>query len=99
MIGHHIGKSAGGWIGRALIVIVGLLLLPSMAQTRVPTVLFICQAGTVKSAIARELMRRSAIARGVRVRVFSRGIAPEQHLSPQLKERLASEGINPSVNR
>lgn len=59
-----------------------------------PTVLFICQFGSVKSAAAREIFKRRAAARGVVVNVISRGITPEAHASPALKARLAGEGID-----
>ena len=65
------------------------------AMRRAPTVLFICQFGSVKSAVARELMRSRAAARGVRARVISRGVTPEQHASPQLLAQLRREGVDP----
>ena len=60
-----------------------------------PTVLFVCQFGSVKSAIARELFRARAMARGVPVRVISRGITPERHVSPQLLAQLRVDHIDP----
>ena len=59
------------------------------------TVLFICQYGSVKSAIARELFRRRALERGVQVTAISRGIELESHLTPQLRATLAADGIDP----
>ena len=59
-----------------------------------PRVLFICESGTVKSAVARELFRRRAAERGIRVTAFSRGITPEEHVSPALRQRLIADGIN-----
>lgn len=58
-------------------------------------VLFVCPAGTVKSAIAREMARRRIAARGLSVQVASRGIMPEDHVSPALAARLAADGIDP----
>jgi protein-tyrosine-phosphatase len=58
-------------------------------------VLFVCPAGTVNSAIAREYLRQRAAERGVAVDVQSRGVNPEDHLTPALLERLKAEGINP----
>ena len=58
-------------------------------------VLFICQAGTVKSAVARELFRRRAAARGVSVAVQSRGIAPEEHMTDKLLAATRADGIDP----
>jgi protein-tyrosine-phosphatase len=57
-------------------------------------VLFVCQAGTVKSAVARELFRRRAKERSIEVIAFSRGIAPVDHVSPDLKAHLSADGID-----
>jgi hypothetical protein len=62
-----------------------------------PTVLFVCPAGTVKSAIARETLKRRAAASGVRVRVVSRGVHPEDHVSPALAANLRADGIDPAA--
>ena len=60
-----------------------------------PVVLFICEFGTAKSAIARELFRKRAHERGIQVTAFSRGLkAIEDHVSPQLKQSLTAEGID-----
>ena len=59
-----------------------------------PVVLFVCQYGTAKSAIARELFRRRARQRHLAIEAFSRGLTIEDHLTPQLRQRLASDGIN-----
>jgi hypothetical protein len=69
--------------------------LPRQASARHrPTrVLFICQFGSAKSAIARELLKRRAAQRGVPVSVTSRGITPELHLAPATREKLLAEGI------
>ena len=60
-----------------------------------PQILFICQFGTVKSAIARELLKRRSSERGLFVNVASRGITPEEHLSPDVEARLSADGIDP----
>jgi protein-tyrosine-phosphatase len=65
------------------------------AAAKPRSLLFVCQAGTVKSAIARELAKRMARERGLRVAIRSRGIAPEDHLTPELIARLAAKGIDP----
>lgn len=76
-------------------VAVNLLLLPDLAAAnRRPLVLFICQFGTAKSAIARELLRRRAAQRNMAVAAFSRGITPEPHLADSTRARLAAEGID-----
>lgn len=59
-----------------------------------PTILFVCEAGTVKSPIAREHMRRLASARGVALDARARGIAPENHMTPQLAAALKADGID-----
>jgi len=59
-----------------------------------PRVLFICQYGTAKSAIAREVFRQRAQARGIPVLAFSRGITPAEHVSPALRARLLADGID-----
>lgn len=57
-------------------------------------VLFVCQYGSVKSAVARELLRRMAADRAIRVEVQSRGVTPEDHISLALAEVLHAEGLN-----
>jgi protein-tyrosine-phosphatase len=59
-----------------------------------PKILFVCQAGTAKSAIAREMFKKRAKERGIAVDVFSRGLVIEDHLSPALKENLRSDEID-----
>ncbi len=84
----------------------GVLLAALAVPTRVsskpvpctsPRVLFVCPAGTVKSAIAREVLRQRARSAGVPVRVTSRGLVPEDHVSPELASRLRADGIDPAV--
>ncbi len=59
-----------------------------------PKILFVCQAGTAKSAIAREIFKRRAKERGIVVDVFSRGIVVEDHVSPQLRANLLADSID-----
>lgn len=74
----------------------GMLAIPGVviARTRAPLVLFVCQAGTAKSAIARELLRRRARERGIAITAFSRGLAIEEHVSMALRLRLNAEAID-----
>jgi Low molecular weight phosphotyrosine protein phosphatase len=65
------------------------------AQPKPPTVLFVCEFGTAKSAIARELFRKRARARGIAVTAFSRGLKIEDHIAPPLRDTLDAEGIDP----
>lgn len=67
----------------------------SMPKSQRETVLFVCQFGTAKSVIARELFRRRAASRGIAVAALSRGLVIEDHLTPELRQRLAADGINP----
>ena len=57
-------------------------------------ILFVCQYGSVKSPIARELLRRRAAERHVGVSVQSRGITPKQHLSAEVADLLTSDGLD-----
>ena len=66
----------------------------TMASKPASKVLFVCQFGTAKSAIAREVFRQRARVRGINVSVFSRGITPGDHVSPALKARLTEDGID-----
>lgn len=60
-------------------------------------VLFVCPAGSVKSAIAREVLKRRAADEGLSVSVASRGVHPEDHVSAALAVKLKSDGINPGA--
>jgi hypothetical protein len=85
-------------IDRRAVLALGAMLVAipvaGMASPKPPTVLFICEFGTAKSAIARELFRRRARARGVAVTAFSRGLKIEDHISPPLRQKLDAEGID-----
>ena len=69
----------------------GCVVKPAVRPAKI---LFVCQAGTAKSAIAREIFKRRAKERGIEVDVFSRGIVIEDHVSPQLKANLRADGID-----
>ena len=71
---------------------------PVAAAPCVTRVLFVCQMGSVKSAIAREELRREVKARGLSVEVQSRGLTPADHVTPIMAERLAKDGINPKAD-
>jgi protein-tyrosine-phosphatase len=60
-----------------------------------PRVLFVCPYGTVKSAIARETLRRRAGERDQAVQVQSRGLRLENHVTPQLAANLHADGLDP----
>ena len=84
---------------RVLLGGLGALALPmpgwAAKPCRVTRVLFVCQKGSVKSAIAREELRREVKVRGLAVEVQSRGISPANDISPGLATHLKAEGINP----
>ena len=80
-------------------LLVGLFLVPTAVvgapPCPTPRVLFVCPAGTVKSAIAREQLKHSAAARGQAMQVQSRGVQPADHLTSTLAARLRADGIDP----
>ena len=81
-------------------VVTGLLLICGPVRViakpcAIPKILFVCQAGTVKSAIARELLKRRALSKGILVSAESRGVHPEDHISPLLAGRLKRDKIDP----
>jgi hypothetical protein len=89
------------WSRRGVIVVSLALSVSAFAKPRLPRttrVLFVCQFGTAKSAIAREVFRRRARQRGMAVDAFSRGLTIENHISPQLGERLHADGIDPATD-
>ena len=59
-----------------------------------PRILFVCEAGTVKSPMARELFRRRARDRGIAVDAFSRGLHLADHVSAGLRHRLLADRID-----
>jgi protein-tyrosine-phosphatase len=88
------------FVSRRGIVAFGLFLLArplaaTAAPCRKPRVLFVCPAGTVKSAIAREHFKHSATRRGLAVQVQSRGVHLEDHMTPILLAQLRADGVDP----
>lgn len=82
-------------ISRRLALALTALLFGKAAAPRTPlNVLFVCQGGTVKSPVAREHFRRLAKAAGSNAQAQSRGITPEDHMTPQLAAALKADGIN-----
>jgi protein-tyrosine-phosphatase len=85
----------GGLSRRTAILSAAALLVAAKAPaSRTPRVLFVCLHGTVKSPIARELMRGQAKARGIAVQTRSRGVEPEEGASPEVAAALVRDGIN-----
>jgi protein-tyrosine-phosphatase len=78
----------------ALVLASGCATLPKAQRE---TVLFICEFGTAKSVIARELFRRRAANRSIDVAAISRGLVIEDHITPELRQNLTADGINPNA--
>jgi hypothetical protein len=81
-----------------LVIVLGLQAIPAQTVLAAdkPQILLVCQFGSVKSAIARELLIRRAASRGIALHAWSRGITPEEHLSPTLSVQLRAEQIDPT---
>lgn len=77
----------------AILSAAALLVAAKAPGKRTPRVLFVCQKGTVKSPIARELLRGEAKARGISVKVQSRGVTPAEGASPEVAAALVRDGI------
>ena len=82
-------------LGSLLIAPLALSPRRAAAAKHLPHVLFVCQFGSVKSPISRELFRSRAAERGIAAIAVSRGVQPEAHLDPQLRTWLAAQGIDP----
>ena len=89
-------------VGRRDLLSVCIVLATGLAASRAearrrkrPKILFICQYGTAKSAIAREVFRRQARLRGIDADAFSRGMTLEDHLSPEIRINLKADQIDP----
>jgi protein-tyrosine-phosphatase len=85
---------------RAALALVAALAAPRPALAMAcdpPTVLLVCPAGSVKSAIAREVLKARAAARGVGLTAVSRGVTPADHVSPALAAHLKADGIDPAT--
>jgi Low molecular weight phosphotyrosine protein phosphatase len=74
--------------------VVGSIGTGAVARCRPARVLLVCQFGSVKSAVAREVMKRRAAHRGIEIEIRSRGITPEEHMSPALAVALRAEGVD-----
>ncbi len=83
---------------RTLILLAAVLVAPARPALAAPCaparVLLVCPAGTVKSAIAREVLKRRAAERRVPVLAASRGVTPADHVSPGLAAHLRADGID-----
>ena len=88
---------------RALVVsVLAASLVGACASVRrgpAPLVLFVCQYGTAKSAISRELFRRRVRQRHLAIEAFSRGLTIEDHMTPDLRASLATDGINTELEK
>jgi arsenate reductase (thioredoxin) len=98
--GHsHFAAERRVFLVLGLSLAVGLATTGMAARNRKPQkILFICQYGTAKSAIAREVFRQRARVRGIDARAFSRGLTLEDHISPQLRIKLQADQIDPMAD-
>jgi len=83
-----------------LALLMAAIAVPAMGATRPARpakILFVCQFGSVKSPIARELLKRRAAQLGIKVDVKARGITPELHLPEEIRRTLARDGIDPTA--
>ncbi len=88
-------------IALVLLAAGGVWAVPGLAEATpcAPVrVLFVCPMGSVKSAIAREELRRAVKERGLKVEVQSRGLTPADDVTPELAARLKKEGIDPKAD-
>ena len=70
---------------------------PAWGACATPEVLFVCPFGTVKSAIARETLKRRAAEAGLAVQVRSRGLDIQDHVTTELAQRLKADGVDPAA--
>ena len=81
-----------------LLIVLALACLSSSSGAKVQPapvrVLFVCQYGTVKSALARELFRKRAAERRIPAIAVSRGITPAEHLSAAARASMVADGID-----
>lgn len=78
----------------AILSAAAVLVAARLPGGRAPRVLFVCQKGTVKSPIARELMRRQARTRAFAIKAQSRGITPLEGASAEVSAALIQDGID-----
>lgn len=56
-------------------------------------VVFVCEHGSAKSVLATIEFNRLAEARGSAMRAMARGTAPDEAITPVVRDRLAQEGV------
>ncbi|WP_297511067.1 hypothetical protein [uncultured Caulobacter sp.] len=97
--GFLVDQSSVRLLSRRGLLALCLMSAPGAAlATCLPTkVLFVCPAGTVKSAIAREALKRRAKRAALAVEVRSRGLDIEDHVSSELARRLALDDLDPKA--
>jgi len=84
---------------RAVLAALAVAAAPALARAACPPaqVLFVCPYGTVKSAIARETLKRRAADAGLAVRVRSRGLDIQDHVTAALARQLKADGVDPAA--
>jgi protein-tyrosine-phosphatase len=66
---------------------------PAKSPKPVPAVVFVCEHGSVKSLIAKQWLQKLAAARGLEIRVLSRGISPDESVPGAIATNLAEDGV------
>jgi hypothetical protein len=78
----------------ALMVLAVLFASDTRAGGEAPTVVFVCEHGSVKSLIAKEWFNRRAQERGLAVRAVSRGRVPDASVPPPVVEEMRRDGFD-----
>ncbi len=71
-----------------------LLTVQSAAGAAAPTVVFVCEHGTVKSVIAAEIFNKRAAERKLAFRAVSRGVTPDAAVPEGVAANLAKDGYD-----
>ena len=75
-----------------MILIIGVAVV-SMLQAPPPTVVFVCEHGTVKSVVAMAWFNKLAAERGLTLRAISRGTAPDPAVPGPVLEGLRGDSL------
>lgn len=67
---------------------------PAYPQASLPTVVFVCEHGTVKSLVALQHFQRLAAERGLTVRAVSRGTHPDLTVPEVVRRGLRGDGFD-----
>ena len=84
---------AGAWFA-AVSSLAGMVAAADAGQAERPTVVFVCEKGSVKSLMAASLFNRLAREQGIDVDAVSRGVAPDPAVPPPIERALAGDGFD-----